>query len=186
MGETGRINEKYMAMRPGGYLTAEDNAFLGQQAGLGSEVIDSGVGQQQSMARTRLAQRRIGGAAAEGVLGDIGAQGSLARSRLMTGIAGIGHQIYGANQRYAQGNVRQAWGNDIAAFQQRERQKAARQAMWGNVVGDLAKTAGAFFTGGASLLVTGLPGQHGNSGNIMDYSGSPGGGQGNNMEALDF
>lgn len=164
--------ETYLTMQPSGYLSSEDQGFLDRLLGRSTEAIESGVQQQQGLARTRLAQRRIGGPAAEQVLSDIGASGSLARARAAGAVANVGHSLYAANRAFRQGQVQAGFQAEVRAKELKEARRAAQRAAFGNTLASLAGIAGSFYGGRGvpSTAISAAPGADAYSVPEAEYS----------------
>lgn len=143
-----RINERFMGMRPEGYLSPEDQSFLDRTLASGTENIGAGVTESQGLAAARLRQRRVGGAAAEDVLGGIAGQGGLARARLGASVGNLGYNIFQGNKRFAQQGVMKAWDAELGARARYDQRRQAQHAAWANAVGSLAGIVGQSFGGG--------------------------------------
>ncbi|MFN0131267.1 MAG: hypothetical protein ACKVW3_01850 [Phycisphaerales bacterium] len=151
-----KINERFMAMRPGGYLTGADEAFGEGLRGRGNEIITGGASQRLGRARSRLAQRgMLGGGLEMQAEADIGGAADAARATLGGEVGSIMHRLYDSNRQFEQGKVNTAWGAELQAKQRSDARRAAQRAAWWNSASRLIGSVLPMLGGGGG---GGLPG----------------------------
>lgn len=125
------VNAKYMGMRPGGYLTSEDQSFVDRQLARTMETVGVQGRNMRQLAARRMAQRGITGPASEQAFADINQNEQLAGVGAQRNAGDLAYGIYGNNRDFERSKMMKGWGIEAGdAMQQRSDYQAAQSEFW--------------------------------------------------------
>lgn len=159
----GKINAKFMGMRPGGYLTPEDVQQAERLRASGTRSAERS-GQLTRIALQRsLRARGVGGAAAAALETTVGDQVASGRERAFERSADYEHGRFVDNLGFERQKLFTAWGGELGAANREIAQREASDAeFWNSMLdaipvlyqGQDALAARAAASGGSRALVT--------------------------------
>ena len=145
------IINKYLNMRPGGYLSPEDMiASERTRSRLRSGVQTAAKGRRIGMSRSLVARGLNASPAASAAELGISQDEALGLQQADEAAAGQEYNSYSTNRGYMQNLVAQAMGGELAGAEAQRNRDALRNSTFWNSILETAPTLLSFFGGGAA------------------------------------
>lgn len=132
----GRINSRYMAMRPEGYLTGADERMVaGERArGVGSARRSGALARDAATLQARA--RGLSGASAASLLTSAGNTEAAGRESAYLAASGLADRLYSGNRDFEREKMFKGWGAELGDAQQQAELAAKRESgMWNSIIG---------------------------------------------------
>ena len=131
-----RISDRYMGMRPGGYLTPEDEAFTERTRarGVASARRTGALGREAAQLQSRA--RGLSGASAGALQIEANNAEAFGRESAYGAATDAAYGLYGTNRDFEREKMFKAWGGELGAAEQEGRMGAQREAgLWNSILG---------------------------------------------------
>lgn len=140
-----RINDRFLGMRPGGYLSPEDIAQINQQRARGTASARRSGELGRESAYRQAAARHLSGASAAALLTDAGQAEARGRESAVLGANDLASSLFGQNRDFEREKIMKAWGGELSAAAGDAANSAAEEAgTWNSILGAIPAIADAW------------------------------------------
>lgn len=131
-----RINDRYMGIRPEGYLTNADQGLIEATRARGTRAARATGALARAAAGTQARARGLSGASAAALLTDAGQAEARGRESAFLAASDLGGSLYGNNRDFEREKLFKAWGSELGAAAGDAAQSAQQEAgLWNSIIG---------------------------------------------------